>query len=128
MLATDDGNAVLGDNGPLRLPAAGAVSIDQDGRSAPERRPSAAPKIVDFADYGGLRARARPASARGGRDGGPATDARPVAGALEQSNVSIVERIAELTEVSRSFEALPSAVSHADERRGRPGDHGTGRR
>ena len=32
-------------------------------------------------------------------------------GALEQSNVSVVERVAELTNVSRNFEALQKAVS-----------------
>ena len=32
-------------------------------------------------------------------------------GSLEQSNVSVVERIAELTNVMRSFEALQKAVS-----------------
>jgi flagellar basal body rod protein FlgG len=43
--------------------------------------------------------------------------ARPVAtpvvtsGSLEQSNVSIVDRVAELTDVSQGFEALLKAVS-----------------
>ncbi len=32
-------------------------------------------------------------------------------GALEKSNVSMVERIAELTEVTRTFEALQKGVS-----------------
>ncbi len=32
-------------------------------------------------------------------------------GSLEQSNVSIVERVAELTEVTRNFETLLRAVS-----------------
>ena len=32
-------------------------------------------------------------------------------GAIEQSNVSMVERMAELTSVSRSFEALQRALS-----------------
>jgi flagellar basal body rod protein FlgG len=31
--------------------------------------------------------------------------------ALEQSNVTIVQRVAELTDVSRTFEALQKAVS-----------------
>jgi len=33
------------------------------------------------------------------------------AGALEKSNVSMVERIAEMTEVTRTFEALQKGVS-----------------
>jgi flagellar basal body rod protein FlgG len=47
------------------------------------------------------------------------TDAKPLpvanpvvtSGSLEQSNVSIVERIAELTDVSQGFQALLKAVS-----------------
>jgi flagellar basal body rod protein FlgG len=38
-------------------------------------------------------------------------DARIFAGALEQSNVSVVERVAVMTDVSRSFEALQKGIS-----------------
>ena len=34
-----------------------------------------------------------------------------MAGALEQSNVSVVERVTELTSVTRNFETLEKAVS-----------------
>ena len=38
-------------------------------------------------------------------------DARIFGGSLEQSNVSVVDRMAELTEVSRDFEALQKGIS-----------------
>ena len=41
----------------------------------------------------------------------PATHAELRGSALEQSNVSVVDRIAELTTVSRSFEGLQKALS-----------------
>ena len=38
-------------------------------------------------------------------------DARIFARSLEQSNVSVVERVAVMTEVSRAFEALQKGIS-----------------
>ena len=40
-----------------------------------------------------------------------AATTRVVAGALEQSNVGMVERMAHMTEVARSFEALQKGIS-----------------
>jgi flagellar basal body rod protein FlgG len=40
-----------------------------------------------------------------------ATDARVVGGALEQSNVTMVDRMVALTELQRTFEALQRGVS-----------------
>jgi flagellar basal body rod protein FlgG len=69
-------------------------------------------QIVDFPDYAQLT---REGSARF-RAADPSTAIPAVngtlrAGALEKSNVSMVERIAEMTEVSRIFEALQKGVS-----------------
>jgi len=47
-------------------------------------------------------------------DGVDATEvegARIFEGSLEQSNVSVVERVAVMTEVSRAFEALQKGIS-----------------
>ena len=46
-------------------------------------------------------------------DASPRAVAAPVvsSGSLEQSNVSIVDRVAELTDVSQGFQALLKAVS-----------------
>jgi flagellar basal body rod protein FlgG len=42
---------------------------------------------------------------------GEAADARVVAGALEKSNVSVIDRMVALTEASRAFEGLQKGVS-----------------
>ncbi len=69
-------------------------------------------KIVDFDDYAVLAreegARFRAAANAPVRT---ATNTRVVAGALEQSNVGMVERMAHMTEVARSFEALQKGIS-----------------
>jgi flagellar basal body rod protein FlgG len=41
----------------------------------------------------------------------PAATARVVGGSLEQANVSMVDRMASLTDVQRTFEALQRGVS-----------------
>ena len=69
-------------------------------------------QIVDFPDYqqltreGAARFRAADPSAAT-----PTASGLLRAGALEKSNVSMVERIAEMTEVTRTFEALQKGVS-----------------
>src|SRR3954447_19085921 len=109
LLTTEDGNAVLGTSGPIRL-GNGTVDIDADGTVRNGGKPSGTLKIVEFAPEtilvreGGSRLRAQ---------GEPHPVEHPslASGSLEQSNASVVERVAELTEVSRSFETLLRAVS-----------------
>jgi flagellar basal body rod protein FlgG len=67
---------------------------------------------VDFDDKTVLaREEAARFRAPEGVDPAAVVAARVRTGSLEGSNVSIVERIANLTEVTRSFEALQRAVS-----------------
>ena len=70
------------------------------------------------------RAASAPRPARR-RSAAPAT-ARVRGGSLEASNVQLAERMVQLTEVSRAFEALQRGVSDADERRRRPRHLGAG--
>ena len=110
-LVTEDGLAVLGEKGPISL-GTGALKIDEDGTIRSGATVSGKLQVVTFADDTAL-----------GREGNSrfrATDAATAApakgtavrgGALEKSNVSMVERIAELTEVTRTFEALQKGVS-----------------
>jgi flagellar basal body rod protein FlgG len=110
-LVTEDGFAVLGDKGPIKL-GTGTLKIDEDGTIRSDTTVAGKLQIVDFADDASL-----------GREGNSrfraddtvkATAAKGTAvrgGALEKSNVSMVERIAELTEVTRTFEALQKGVS-----------------
>lgn len=109
-LVTDDGSAVQGVNGPIKL-AAGDVAIDPDGTVRTGATVAGKLKVVSFEKPEGLvaegGARVRAASQT------PVDVAQPLvrSGALEQSNVSVVDRVAELTGVTRSFEALQKAVS-----------------
>lgn len=114
LLVTADGGIVQGTTGPITL-GPGKVQIDPDGTVSAGGTAAGRLAIVQFADAGQLV-----------REGGAALRADPGtapptavaanqvtlrSGALEQSNVSVVERIAELTNVTRNFEALQKAVS-----------------
>ena len=109
-LTTMDGYPVLGEGGPITVTGNGAVTIGEDGTIRAGRVDAGKLQIVDFAD-GELE---RDSGARFRATAGAAPtelEARVVGGALEQSNVSVVERVAVMTEVSRSFEALQRGIS-----------------
>jgi flagellar basal body rod protein FlgG len=110
-LVTEDGLAVLGDKGPIQL-GKGALSIDPDGTIRTGATVAGKLQVVNFGDTSGLN---REGSSRfraaDPTKAIPVTSAIVQGGALEKSNVSMVERIAELTEVTRTFEALQKGVS-----------------
>ncbi len=108
-LATDEGDAVVGADGPIRI-GQGEIQIEADGTVREDKAVVGKLRLVDFAPGTSFE-----------RDGGSRfrTTATPQAiekpsfmsGTLEQSNVSIVERVAELSEVSRNYQTLLKAVS-----------------
>lgn len=110
LVTTSDGLTLMGDGGEIRL-GPGAVTIEEDGTVRAGGTIAGRFRVVDFAAEAdlvresGARFRAIP--------GAQAQDisARLVGGALEQSNVSVVDRMAALTEVSRAFEALQRGIS-----------------
>jgi flagellar basal-body rod protein FlgF len=109
-LVTADGAAVRGENGPLTV-GEGVLRIDDDGTVSAGGVVAGKFAVVEFADPGAL---VRESGALLRADGAAPTavaDARVRTGALEQSNVSVVDRVAELTNVSRNFQALQKAVS-----------------
>lgn len=110
-LETEDGMPVAGDNGPIKL-GKGELTIDPDGTVRTGATVAGRLQVVDFVDTSALTregnsrfAAADPAKATAVKN--PEIQS----GALEKSNVSMVERIAELTEVTRTFEALQKGVS-----------------
>jgi flagellar basal-body rod protein FlgF len=109
-LVTEEGNAVRGTEGPITL-GDGEVRVDQDGTvwSGTERSGKIA--VVSFADPSQLE-RERASQLRADGQTAAPVDA-PVlhAGSLELSNVSVAERLAELTSVSRGFEALQKSIA-----------------
>jgi flagellar basal-body rod protein FlgF len=111
-LTTADGAAVMGTNGPINVGTSGGkISVDPDGtvRSGSDEAGKLA--IVEFDDPAQLVRDGGAALRADGATPKPSTSPSVRSGSLEQSNVSVVERIAQLTGVARTFEALQKAVS-----------------
>ena len=110
ILTTRDGNPVLGHDGHIRI-GTGAVNIGEDGTVRAGGVLAGRLKVVTFnADTdiereSGARFRARPEAAPE-----PST-ARVVGGSLEAANVSVVDRVATLIEITRAFEGLQRGIS-----------------
>jgi flagellar basal-body rod protein FlgF len=110
ILATADGEPVMGEGGEISL-GTGAVSIGPDGSVKSGTAIVGRIRVVEFGSEkdllreSGSRFRAL--------TGAEPTEVEPrvIGGALEQSNVSVVDRMAAMTEISRGFEALQRGVS-----------------
>jgi flagellar basal-body rod protein FlgF len=105
-----DGGIVAGENGPIRL-GRGALEIAEDGTVSTGGTVVGRLRVVDFADYTRL---VREGSSRFRADGEtPLAPQQAIVrgGTLEKSNVSVVDRIAELTQVSRTFDALQRGIT-----------------
>jgi flagellar basal-body rod protein FlgF len=109
-LTTEDGAAIQGADGPITV-GDGELRIDEDGTIWAGESRAGRLAIVEFPDPGTLvRDRSNLLRANGQTPAVAATTlVRP--GALEQSNVSVSDRLAQLTTVSRGFEALQKAIS-----------------
>jgi len=109
-LVTADNMPVLGQNGPIKV-SGGTVTVQQDGTIIVDRVAAGKLQVVDFPDYAGL-AREEAGRFRAPADATPMPSTASVrGGALEQSNVSVSQRMASLIEVSRSFEALQRGIT-----------------
>ena len=108
-LITADGAIVRGVDGPITV-GTGRLAIESDGTVLSDGVAVGKLAVVEFADPGGL---VRESGALLKTDATPTAVATPTirTGSLEQSNVSVVDRVAELTSVNRSFQALQKAVS-----------------
>lgn len=111
VLTTADGQPVQGESGQITLPK-GPVKIDTDGTVRVGAAVSGKLKVVEFTDPKALQ---RESASRFVAD----PNVTPISaetsevreGALEQSNVSVVDRIAQLAGANRSFESLQKAIS-----------------
>jgi flagellar basal-body rod protein FlgG len=110
-LVTSDGLPVLGTNGPIKV-GTGAITVDADGTVRAGNVAAGRLRVVDVPDYENLR---REGHGRfryvGSGQMTAAADTTVRSGVLEQSNVSVVERMVQLTEVGRSFEALQRGLN-----------------
>jgi flagellar basal body rod protein FlgG len=111
-LVTADGDVVLGDDGkPITL-GQGAVAYEPDGSIRAGGVLAGRIRVVDFGDYVSLRREGGRFRAEGNNApiAAPATT-RVLGGTLEASNVQLPERMVQLTEVSRAFEALQRGIT-----------------
>lgn len=109
-LVTDDGSTVVGTNGPIKL-GTGDVDVDPDGTIRAGGVAAGKLKVVTFESPAGLAAESGARLRAVTAVPVDVTNPNVTAGSLEQSNVSLVDRVAELTGVTRSFEALQKAMS-----------------
>jgi len=111
LLTTMDGIPVAGDGGEIRLPV-GQITVTSDGTIRVGQTVAGKVKVVSFENESGLvRESGTRFRAVDGVEPDEAEGVRVLGGALEQSNVAVVERVAVMTEVSRAFEALQKGIS-----------------
>ena len=110
-LATGDGAVVQGADGPLTI-GPGEIRIEENGTVYAGSTKAGRLAVVMFDDPNKL-SRDHGAMLRNDVGLTPTPVAQPTvrAGSLEGSNVSVAERLAQLTDVSRSFEALQKSIS-----------------
>jgi len=107
---TEDGHLVQGADGPITI-GEGEVRVDADGTVWGGLTRAGKLAVVDFPDPSSLKRDQGTLLRADGQAPTPIEDTTIRAGALEQSNVSVADRLAELTTVSRGFEALQKAIS-----------------
>jgi flagellar basal-body rod protein FlgF len=110
-LVTEEGFPVKGAGGPITVGADGDVRVDADGTIWTGGTRSGQLEIVEFTDPGVMTREQGSLLGAGGQTPKAADAASVHAGSLEQSNVSVSDRLAELTTVTRGFEALQKALS-----------------
>jgi flagellar basal-body rod protein FlgF len=111
LLMTPTGSPVLGDDGePIKL-GAGKISFEEDGRVMHGATVAGRLAIVKFPDAGKLLHESGATMSANGQTPEPADAISIRQGSLEQSNVAVVQRISEITDVSRAFEALQKSVA-----------------
>lgn len=109
-LVTADGLPVHGESGPIRL-GKGPVVITGDGTVKVNNVPAGKLSIVDLPEADAIRESGARFMARPGVTPDPIPDARVAGGSLESANVSLVDALAHLTEVSRGFDSMQRGMS-----------------
>lgn len=111
VLTTADGSPVMGTDGQIKLPV-GQVTVMGDGDIRVGQAVVAKLKIVEFAsDADVQRETGTRFKAADGAAAIESVTARLFGGSLEHSNASVIDRIATMTEVMRSFEGLQKGIS-----------------
>ncbi len=110
-LTTADGFAVMGWAGEITLPV-GPVTVMGDGNIRVGQAIVGKLKVVQFAeDTDAVRETGTRFKAADGATPTEPVDTRLRSGMLEHSNASVIDRMATMTEVMRSFEMLQKGIS-----------------
>ncbi len=110
-LTAQDGSPVAGESGPIRLPA-GEVKVASDGTIKVGKAAVGKLRLVTFEDLDKLeRIDGVRFQAPDGVTADPAAGSTVMGGALEQSNVSLPLRMAQLADTARGFEVLQRGIS-----------------
>jgi flagellar basal-body rod protein FlgF len=109
-LVAEDGAKVQGEGGPITI-GDGEVRIDQDGTVWAGTTKAGRIQVVDFPNPTELAHEQGARLVAGGQTPTPVDAPVVRGGMLEQSNVTVADRLAQLTTVSRGFEAMQKAIS-----------------
>ncbi len=121
LLQTGDGHLVLGNGGPISIPAAASISITPDGSvqvlapGGDPKNPETVDRIKLVSPEGTQIAKAVDGLFRVVGDGVLPSDldARVTTGALEQSNVNSAQMLVEMIENQRSFDMRTKMLTTA---------------
>lgn len=116
-LVTPDGQAVLGQKGPITLPP-GKVAVAEDGTVSVDGKAVDRLRLVSFANSSSLSPMGNGLLSASG-PGQPATGVRVMQGEVENSNVEIAPEMTRMIAALRSYEANVTAMRTQDEALGR---------
>jgi flagellar basal-body rod protein FlgF len=111
VLSTSTGDPVTGADGSTITISPGPVEISADGSVRAGGVTAGRLQIVEFSDPAALVRDGVSLLRSTGEVPRPAAQSEVKSGALEQSNVSVPDRIVELASVSRNFETMQRALS-----------------
>lgn len=109
-LVTQQGDLVLGEQGPLQIPS-GEITISQDGTISVDGGLVAKLKITQFDSAADLKPEGNTYFVAQGKPGKTATDAQVVQGSLETSNSDPVKATVSLIELQRNAQLMERALS-----------------
>lgn len=112
-LVTGQGNAVLGEQGPIILPT-GAVAVSSDGTVSVNGDVVATLRLAEFAPDTSLRAVGNALYAAPPGSALPAATSSLRQGMIENSNVSPVEGVVQLISIQRNAEMMQRALTLFD--------------
>jgi len=113
LLVTAQGDAVLGEQGPVTLPG-GAASVSADGTVSVDGAVVEKLRIAEFSPNTNLQALGNALYAAPAGSALPAASSSVRQGVLEASNVSAVESVVQLINVQRNAEMMQRALSLFD--------------